>query len=208
MAPRRVAEKRATRAWVGRFLPHPGKALVSILFLAFLSFTVLGMAAVVGWLLNAVIASGRTGGVLVAFGVLLLLLNLYAAALVLNKAGYSRNWIFWRSTSEAPVGEALLAAGVAWAYFTVFFSGLSCVLYRLGLVGTSHPVKSAALLLMGVFSYSWQLANALSLSVLQTWGVTYGNGFSGDAARVLLMAYELVIILPVLHVVARGIRRA
>jgi hypothetical protein len=208
MAPRRVSENRATPSWVGWCRRFIGDVLGWVFFIVYGVISLLGVAIVFGLGMNLVTAKGRTGGVVIGVGVPILLIILWASAFILNRSGFSRKWIFWRSTHEAPIGEALFAAAIAWVYFTVFFSGLSCILYRNGLVGTIHPVKSGSLMLMGVFSYSWQLGNALALSIPQTWGWTYGNGFSGDTSRVLLLAYELVIILPVLHVVARGVRRA
>src|SRR5579859_8123605 len=146
MEPRRVSENRATRSRIGQCLGLVGDVLGWVLVFVIGSFKVLGAAIVFGIWWNALIASGRTGGAMIVLGAFLLVLNLYASAFVLNKSGYSRNWIFWRFTPEAPVGEALMAAGVAWVYFTVFFSGLSCFLYRIGLIGTNHPVKSGSLM--------------------------------------------------------------
>jgi hypothetical protein len=139
---------------------------------------------------------GSTSGLLVAAAASTLAVSVIAIT------GFWRRWIFWRRRSDEPLFSAAVGNLVALAVLTELFAVVTVAVISYGGIATGDRVG----LRLGIVEqyYAWNLADALPvLELPKTMNWTRPLAFDDHGAGLLLLAYKLLVILPIAGFVAQ-----
>lgn len=161
------------------------------------------VAALHGFTQMALSPNALIGFAWTAVGFGLAIVVLYAAL-----TGFWRRWVFWLPRPERGLLEELSQILVCWLVLTVTFAAATATLYRSGNLALEAGVPASDSLLEIEKVYVWHLLDAIPiLDVPETINWELRSDLTDMAGGFLILAYKLLVILPVVSGVVDAVRR-